>query len=565
MSRADAFDPRPAGVAKVHPDCRPDYSLATDPRGEVNDMRPPDAKTIPDLLDELADRYPDHEALVGGETRLSYRELRDAVRRLAKGLHALGVGRGDKVGLLMGNRPEWILADFAIVLLGGTMVAINTWATARELAHVLRHSDTRFLITVDRFLKYDYLETLDALGRGGDALARVEEIVRLGGRADHPARRFETLRDLADTVDDAVIEEAQAAVRGEDVAYLLYTSGTTALPKGVQLQHYALIENMWNIGERQHLRPGDRLWLAVSLFWGLGCENALFAVMTHAGCVVLQEHFDAGAALRLIEAERCTVFYGTPNMVHALERHPERPARDISSLRTGATLGSPEQIKRLIDLGVSDICNIYGLTETYGNSNVTDVDDPLEKRLNTVGRTLPGTEIVIADPESLAPLPDGTVGEILVRGYVTCGYYKDPALDEQSFHEGWFRTGDLGLLDEDGFLHFRGRLKEMIKTGGINVSPAEVEAVLTEVPEVELAYVIGLPDPERDQRVAAVIVPCDGAAPTAEALTAHCAEHLAAYKVPREFRFVAAGALPLTTTGKLQKARLAEFFAADEA
>ena len=528
-------------------------------------MRPPDAKTIPDLLDELAARYPGHEALVGGETRLDYRALRDEVRRLAKGLHALGVRRGDKVGLLMGNRAEWILADFAITLLGGVLVAINTWASKRELAHVLSHSDTAFLITVDRFLKHDYLETLDALGREGDALAGVREIVRLGGPPDHPARRFETLWELAETVDDAVIARAQAAVRGEDVAYLLYTSGTTALPKGVQLQHFALIENMWNIGERQHLRAGDRLWLAVSLFWGLGCENALFAVVTHGGCVVLQEHFDAGEALRLIEAERCTVFYGTPNMVNALERHPERPARDISTLRTGATLGSPEQIKRLIDLGVAEICNIYGLTETYGNSNVTDVDDPLEKRLATVGRALPGVDILIADPESLAPLPEGSVGEILVRGYVTVGYYKDPAQDAQAFHEGWFRTGDLGLLDDDGFLHFRGRLKEMIKTGGINVSPAEVEAVLTEMPAVELAYVIGLPDPERDQRVAAVIVMRDGAVCPADALIAHCAERLAAYKVPRDIRFVGAGALPLTTTGKLQKSRLDAFFATDPA
>ncbi len=523
-------------------------------------MRPPRAKTIPDLLDELAERYPDQDALVGGATRLSYRALRGEVRRLAKGLHALGVRRGDKVGILMGNRPEWLLADFAITLLGGTMVAINTWASRRELAHLLVHSDAKVLITVDRFLKHDYLETLDVLRREGDALAGVREIVRLGGPPGHPARRFETLRDLAETVDDAAIEHAQATVRPEDVAYLLYTSGTTALPKGVQLQHFALIENMWNIGERLHLRPGDRLWLAVSLFWGLGCENALFAVMTHAGCIVLQEHFDAGEALRLIEAERCTVFYGTPNMVHALERHPERCARDISSLRKGATLGSPEQIRRLIDLGVSETCNIYGLTETYGNSNVTDVDDSLEKRLNTVGRALPGTEIRIADPETLAPLPAGAVGEILVRGYVTVGYYKDPAQDAQAFRDGWFRTGDLGLVDEEGFLHFRGRLKEMIKTGGINVSPAEVEAVLAEAAEVELAYVIGLPDPERDQRVAAVIVARDGATPSAEALAAHCAQHLAAYKVPREYRFVGAGDLPLTTTGKLQKARLGEFF-----
>ena len=193
------------------------------------------------------------------------------------------------------------------------------------------------------------------------------------------------------------------------------------------------------------------------------------------------------------------------------------------------------------------------------------MDDPLEKRLNTVGRPLPGTEIAIADPESLAPLPTGSVGEILVRGYVTCGYYKDPALDAQSFHDSWFRTGDLGLLDADGFLHFRGRLKEMIKTGGINVSPAEVEAVLAEVPAVELAYVIGVADPERDQRVAAVIVVREGATATAAALIAHCAERLAAYKVPGAIRFVGAGDLPLTTTGKLQKARLGELFASDEA
>ena len=231
----------------------------------------------------------------------------------------------------MGNRPEWILSAFAVALLGGTMVAINTWASRRELAHLLSHSDASVLVTVDRFLRHDYLETLDALAREGDALAGTSaRSCASAARRSILARRFETLRQLAEGVDDATIDRAQAAVGGDDVAYLLYTSGTTALPKGVQLQHYALIENMWNIGERQRLRPGDRLWLAVSLFWGLGCENALFAVMTHAGCIVLQEHFDAGRALRLIEAERCTVFYGTPNMVHALERHPERARRATS-------------------------------------------------------------------------------------------------------------------------------------------------------------------------------------------------------------------------------------------
>ncbi len=524
-------------------------------------MKPPAARTLPDLLDEMATRFPAREALVGGEQRYTYAALRAAVRGLAKGLHALGVRRGDKVGILMGNRPDWVIADFAITLLGGTMVAVNTWATPRELAHVLSHADTKVLITADRYLKQDYLAMLDDLAGTTDALAGITHIVRLGGPADHPALPYERLEALGVEVDDAVIDEAQRAIAPADVAYLLYTSGTTALPKGVQLQHFALIENMWNIGERQHLTERDRLWLAVSLFWGLGCENALMAVMTHGGCVVLQEHFDAAEALRLIEAERCTVFYGTPNMAQAMHEHPDRARRDLSSLRTGATLGSAEQIRRVIELGATKVCNIYGLTETYGNCTVTDAEDPIDVRLTRVGRPLPGVEIRIADPETGAARATGEVGEVLVRGYVTCGYYKDPALNAASLRDGFFRTGDLGVMDEDGYLQFRGRLKEMIKTGGINVAPAEVEAVLLEHPAVELAYVIGLPDAARDERVAAVIVLRRGATVDDAALTAHCRDRLAAYKVPREFRQVEHEALPLTTTGKLQKSRLGELFA----
>jgi fatty-acyl-CoA synthase len=521
--------------------------------------RMPESRTLPDLLDEMARRHPEREALVGSGQRYTYAALRESVRAVAKGLHVLGVRRGDKVAILMGNRPEWVIADLAITLLGGAMVAVNTWTTPRELHYVLSHSDSSVLVMADRYLRYDYAGMLGEIERP----PLLREVLTLAEAPPPGHRRLADLPALGRDVPDAVVDAAQRAVRPEDMAYLLYTSGSTAAPKGVEIQHYALIENMWHIGERMHVTEADRLWLAVSLFWGLGCENALLNLLTHGGCVVLQEHFDPGEALRLIAAERCTVFYGTPNMALALAEHPERARYELSSLRTGGTIGTPEQIMRLIDMGAREICNIYGLTETYGNCAVTDAGEPLEVRVASVGRPLPGVSIRIADPLTGAALPTGEVGEIRVKGYVTTGYYKDPERTRAAFDaEGWFLTGDLGLLDAEGRLHFRGRLKEMVKTGGINVAPVEVEEVLSAHPAVRMAFVIGLPDPVRDEVLAAVIVPRPGAAVTADDLAAHCRGELALYKVPRRFRFVAESELPLTVTGKLQKNRLAAFFAA---
>lgn len=520
-------------------------------------MERPKSRTVPDLLDEIAERYPERDALVGGDQRYSWATLRTRVRELAKGLHALGVRRGDTVAILMGNRAEWVIADLAILMLGGTMVAANTWATARELAYQLRHAACRVLITQSALRTRDYVQLLAEIREAGDALP--EHVFCVGDTPPDGMRAFDELWAMGGAVADAEIDAAQARVAPEDVAYLLYTSGSTALPKGVPVQHYGLVENTWNIGERLGVTEQDRLWLAVSLFWGLGCENALLALMTHGGCIVLQESFDAGEALALIESERCTVFYGTPNMTLALQEHPDLGSRDISSMRKGATIGSPEQMLRLVDLGVTDICQIYGLTETYANCSVNDARDPLERRITSVGRPLPGFDIAIVDGETGARLPAGEVGEIRVRGYVATGYHKEPEKTAEVFDaDGFFRTGDLGYIDADGYLYFRGRLKEMIKTGGINVSPAEVEDVLLAHEAVELAYVIGVPDARRDETVAAVIVPRGEA--DAETLRAHCRRTLAAYKVPQAFRFVAQAELPLTTTGKLQKNRLADFF-----
>jgi fatty-acyl-CoA synthase len=509
----------------------------------------------------LAERFPQREALVGAGQRFTYADLRSEVRAFAKGLHTIGVRKGKKVAILMGNVPEWIIADLAICSLGAVMVAVNTWVTGRELGYVLHHSDATMLITADRFLRTDYLALLRELEPLPASIPLMGQIIHKGPRGYRDSIAFEEVYEQGHAVSDEVLDSLQQSVHPKDIAYILYTSGSTSTPKGVQLQHYALIENMWHIGERMHVSEQDRLWLAVSLFWGLGCENALFNLLTHGGCVVLQEHFDPGEALRLIEGERCSVIYGTPNMIQALLEHPDRKNYDLSSLRSGGTIGSPEQIMRAVDLGAREICNIYGLTETYGNCSVTDAGDPLDIRLNTVGRPLPGVDLRIIDSATETVLGANEVGEIRVKGYVTLGYYKDDDKNRAAFdRNGYFVTGDLGMLDSAGYLRFRGRIKEMIKTGGINVAPVEVEEILMSHPAVKVAYVVGVPDPQRDEVIAAIVVRREECALDESEVIAHCRQASAAYKVPRLVKFVSETDLPLTVTGKVQKNRLSELF-----
>ncbi len=528
-------------------------------------MRRPDRLTIPDLLDELAARQPDHELVVdeSGRVRWSYAETRARARDLARGLVALGVRRGDRVALLMSNRPEWLVIDFAVTLLGATLVPISTWSRPRELEYVLGHCAASVLFTMPRFGSHDYLQTTTDLGGAGSPrLPHLDRIVVCGAAPTLPAGALPSLDAvvaLGRGVDDAALAEARRSVTPEDIGCILYTSGTTSAPKGVQLAQGGLIENMWHIGERQHLTPADRMWMGISLFWSFGCANALFAVMTHGGTIVLQEHMEPGAALALIERERCTVYYGTPNIALALTEHPDRARRDLSSLRTGAAIGAPAAMQMVMDLGAREICNVYGLTECYGNCSVTDAHDPPEVRRTTVGFPLPGQEVRVVDRESRRPLPVGEVGEILVRGRLTPGYYADPERNAASFDaEGFLLTGDLGFLGEDGRLRFRGRIKEMVKTGGINVAPAEIEEVLLGHPAVEQAYVVGVPDPRKEEVLVGVVVARAGQTVDVDALRALCTDALAAYKVPQAIHVMAREALPLTSTGKVQKFRLAD-------
>nr|MBC8241506.1 AMP-binding protein [Alphaproteobacteria bacterium] len=509
-------------------------------------------------LDEMARRQPDWEAVVDGPRRWSYAQLARESQTVAGGLWALGVRPGDRVAILMGNRAEWLSSYFAILGLGATAVALNTWLTPPEQAYQLNHAEVTTLILADRFRERDVLAELEQMRTAvSGGLPSLTRLIVVGDQVPDGATAFGDLACLGAAAPDNI----WGAAKPDDVACILYTSGSTARPKGVPLQHWGLIDNMWEIGERMHLGPDDRLWFAVSLFWSFGCVNALFAVLSHGGRLVLQHHFDAGEALRLIEAERCTVFYGTPNIALALAEHPDRARHDLSSLRTGAAIGTPEQMQLIVDLGVRNICNVYGLTEAYGNSAVTDASAPLAQRLMASGEPLAGVELQILDLETGQPQSQGQVGEIALRGHIMPGYLNDPDTTAASMtDDGFLLTGDLGLLDGNGWVQFQGRRKELIKSGGINIAPAEIEAVLRTHAAIESVFITGLADARLDQAIGAVVVLEAGASVSEDALRQHCRHSLAAYKVPQHFVFVAAKDLPVTSTEKLQRNRLADLF-----
>jgi fatty-acyl-CoA synthase len=338
---------------------------------------------------------------------------------------------------------------------------------------------------------------------------------------------------------------------------LVYTSGSSNRPKAVPLDHFAAIENGFNIGERQGMVRGDRVLLSIPLFWSYGAINALPAAMSHGATLVLQSHFEAAGALDLIEKEKCTVIYTLPAMTNALVAHSEFRRERTASLRTGVTIGAPQDItKAAVELGIGEICNIYGATENYGNCCVTPHNWPLERRAACQGPPLPGVTLRIREPESGALLAVGEIGEIEVRGYLTRGYDGDSArANAETFTgDGFFRTGDLGLLDEDGSLHFTGRRSEMIKRSGINVSPVEVEETLQQHGDVALAGVTGLEDASRGEIIVAYVVARPGHNIAADSVLAFCRDRLSRYKLPD--RLIVVDRLPLTVTGKLMRREL---------
>lgn len=527
-------------------------------------------RTLGDLLDETAQQRPDAVAVIFRDQQLTYAALQARADELARALLAVGVRKGDRVAVLLPNRSEWLVAVFAMGKVGAITVGVSTFSAPREIAWTIEHCRPAAIITMEAFRGRRYLEPLYAtcpeLAHSApgelrsETLPELRAVICIDARRHDGVYRLGDLLERASTVRRDALRAAQAAITPADPCYILYTSGSTATPKGVVLAHGSLIENGFNIGERQRLTAADRVWLAVPLFWSFGSANALPAIVTHGGSIVLQESFEAGEALTLLDEQRCSVYYGMPNMARAMLEHPDRRHRALAAMRTGLTIGLPEDIQMTMEaVAARELCNVYGSTETYGNCAVTDARDELAVRLETQGRPLPGMAIRVVDRASGQTLPPGEVGEFRVKGHVTAGYYKDAEQTQAAFDaEGYFVTGDLGLIGGDGRVRYHGRLKEMIKTGGINVAPLEVEAVLMTHAAVKQAYVVGVPDRVRGEVVVAAVELHDGAPTSADALATFCRDRLAGYKVPARFVFRKADELPRTPTGKIQKSRLSE-------
>ncbi len=518
-------------------------------------MKAPYSRTLYDLLCEQAERYPKNEAVVSGTTRYTYPQLRDRAAIVGAGLRALGLKRHDRVGLLLNNCAEWVEICFGAAAIGAVLVPFSTWSKRRELEFLFKDSRIKVLLAVDRLGDQNYAQDIDAIRAAHSSLA----LVMIGDTKLAGATPYATFMQQSPLTEPL---PAGDGARVDDTALVLYTSGSTSYPKAVPLRHHSIIENGFNIGERQGYTPQDRVLLSPPLFWSYGSANAMCATLGHGATLVLQGRFDAGESLDLIENERCTALYTMPGMTSAMLAHKDFRRERTKTLRKGVTIGTPQDVATAAnDLGASEICNVYGQTESCGNCVVTWHHWPLERRMQVQGPALPGVEIRIVDETTDMPVGPNTPGQIEVRGNLTPGYDGVSAENNAKTFtaDGFFRTGDQGQLTPDGDLQFLARTTEMIKRAGINIAPAEVEEVLRQHPGVAEVGVVGTADADKGEIVVAFVVPKAGAALTEDALRAHCRAEAASYKTPDRVELCAT--LPTTATGKLMRNGLKEMAA----
>lgn len=503
--------------------------------------------TLPALLAASAARFRDREALVSVRRRMTYGELDAEASAVERGLARCGVGKGTRVGLLMPNCPEWIAAALAVWRLGGWLVPLNTLARPAELEYALRHADVALLLAVRRLLRHDYVAALDEIAPA-TALPLLRDVIWI----DPPAAGSLDWRPLdpAEALRPPVGDRARAPGR-DDPATIFFTSGTTAEPKGVVHTHGALCRATEDIAAVLGLAPDDRTWGYLPFFFTGGLVAVALATLARGGAVVLQEVFEPGETLRLLEAERCSVFFAWPHQAEALTGHPRfRDTRLV--LRKG--VGANTKWAAALYPPDHSAVGTYGMTETAPLCTAWPWDAPLALRAGSHGPPVGGREVRICEPESGVVLPMGREGEICVRGPTLFSHYYRHEPGEDLDADGFFHTGDLGRLDERGALHFIGRIKDVIKTAGVNVAAAEVEAALAAHPAVAAAHVVPVPHPARGENVAAfVVLTCEVAL---EELIAHCRERLASYKVPRHLWRRRQDELPLKATGKVDKGLL---------
>jgi fatty-acyl-CoA synthase len=512
-------------------------------------------ETIGENLRRTVQRVPNAEALVvrHQDYRATYAELWDQTTRAARGLLARGVNKGDRVGIWSPNRAEWVVLQYATARIGAILVNINPAYKTAELSYALQQSGTSLLVLAKAFRTSDYVGMLQEV-RGGCPELRQSLVID---------DEWQSLLDAADRVSLDDLAAIENGLQFDEPINIQYTSGTTGFPKGATLSHHNILNNGFFIGEALRYTERDRVCIPVPFYHCFGMVLGNLACTTHGACMVVPgESYEPLAAMETVQAERCTSLYGVPTMFIGELDHPRFAEFEFSSLRTGIMAGSPcpVEVMRKVQsvMHIPEMTIAYGMTETAPVSTQSATDDPLDKRVSTVGRIHPHVEIKVVDPNTGEVVPRGVAGELCTRGYsVMLGYWNNPEATHDAIDAArWMHTGDLATLDDEGYVNIVGRIKDMIIRGGENIYPREIEEFLYTHADISDVQVIGVPSERYGEEVMAWVKLREGATASDEVLSAFCRGKIATYKIPRYWKFV--DGFPMTVTGKIQKFKMRE-------
>ncbi len=534
--------------------------------------------TIGQLLDETVAKVPDQDAVVyvDRDYRQTWSELRETVDQVAKGLMALGVKRGEKVAVWATNVPHWLTLQFATARIGAILLTININYRTEEISYLLRQSECENIFIIDGYRDTDYVNTLYELvpelrtqprdRLRSERFPHLRRVLFMGPEKHRGMYSWNEVLAMSVAVDDEEYRRRQEGLSPHDVVNMQYTSGTTGFPKGVMLTHFNITNNGYWVGVNENLTSADRVCLPVPLFHCFGCVLGVMACLNHGATMVILERYDPVNVMMSVEHEKCTALYGVPTMFIGVLDHKLFDRFDLSSLRTGIMAGSPCPVKTMREcvdrMNMREVTIVYGLTEVSPAMTQTRYDEPsLERKCSTVGKAIPGIEVAVIDPETGEHLGPGRHGELCCRGHnVMKGYYNMPEETAKAIDkDGWLHSGDIGMVDEDGYFSVTGRLKDMIIRGGENIYPKEVEDFIHHLEGVADVQVVGVPSVKYGEVPAAFVILRPGARLTAEDIIDHCRGRIAFYKIPRYVHFLEE--YPMTASGKIMKVKLREMAA----
>lgn len=531
-------------------------------------------KTVGEIVKEAARKFPDTEAYVYPEhgIRKTYKEFDKETDELAKAFIGMGIQKGEHVAIWSDNKREWLLSQFATGKMGAVLVTVNTNYQEKELEYLLQQSDATTLILCESFKGTSYLDIVRAIcpeiihsEKGNILSEKFPHFKRVIVMTDNEYKGMYSWAELlshADKVSDDTLENALKSLHNEEVINIQYTSGTTGFPKGVMLSHKNVVNNGQLVGDYIYLTEKDRLCIPVPFFHCFGCVMGTIASVTHGTTMVIIEQFNPGKVLQIVQDEKCTALHGVPTMFIAELNHPDFKQFKLSTLRTGIMAGSIcpiEVMKKVItDMGASEITIAYGQTESSPVITQTKTDDPIEKRVSSVGKPHPAVEVKIIDPLTGEDTPTGVPGELCTRGYLVMkGYYKNEQATKTAIDpNGWLHTGDIAVVDEEGYIDITGRIKDMVIRGGENIYPKEVEGFLYQHPKVQDVQVVGVPDPKYGEELMAWVILKSGEQMTSDELKEYCKGKISYHKIPKYIEFIES--YPMTASGKIQKFLLRE-------